>query len=77
MQLSWNYNYVDAGTALNENLCAAPDLVATDASIAWGKFYLYIRSLFMCVTDISNFSFLFLLPFLFHNHFQELPFGFG
>lgn len=36
MQLSWNYNYIDAGAALGVDLCASPDLVATDASVAWG-----------------------------------------
>ncbi|KAL7525544.1 hypothetical protein ACHAXR_001052, partial [Thalassiosira sp. AJA248-18] len=36
IQLSWNYNYIDAGAALNEDLCANPDLVATDPAIAWG-----------------------------------------
>ncbi|MCW7536811.1 chitinase [Aquabacterium sp. A7-Y] len=35
MQLSWNYNYKAAGDALGINLWANPDLVATDATIAW------------------------------------------
>ena len=33
IQLSWNYNYIDASKALTGNtttLCQAPDLVATD-----------------------------------------------
>jgi len=36
MQLSWNYNYIDAGAALGVDLCANPDLVATDAATGWG-----------------------------------------
>jgi len=36
IQLSWNYNYIDAGSALDVNLCANPDLVATDEAVAWG-----------------------------------------
>ncbi|KAL7531014.1 hypothetical protein ACHAXR_005283 [Thalassiosira sp. AJA248-18] len=36
IQLSWNYNYIDAGAALNEDLCTNPDLVATNDAIAWG-----------------------------------------
>ena len=36
IQLSWNYNYIDAGSALNVDLCANPDLVATDEVVSWG-----------------------------------------
>ena len=36
IQLSWNYNYIDAGLALNVDLCSEPDKVATDEAIAWG-----------------------------------------
>jgi chitodextrinase len=35
MQLSWNYNYRAAGNALGIDLWSNPDLVATDATIAW------------------------------------------
>ena len=35
MQLSHNYNYVDAGAALGVDLCANPDLVATNEEYAW------------------------------------------
>jgi len=37
LQLSWNYNYVDAGDALGVDLCANPDLVAADGEVAWGS----------------------------------------
>ena len=37
IQLSWNYNYIDAGNALGVDLCANPELVATDAAVAWGS----------------------------------------
>jgi hypothetical protein len=30
IQLSWNYNYIDAGAALDADFCANPELVATD-----------------------------------------------
>ena len=38
IQLSWNYNYIDASAALGlgDALCTNPDLVATDGQIAWG-----------------------------------------
>mmetsp|Transcript_10322 Transcript_10322/g.22982 ORF Transcript_10322/g.22982 Transcript_10322/m.22982 type:complete len:597 (-) Transcript_10322:109-1899(-) len=36
IQLSWNYNYIDAGAALSVDLCTNPDLVATDSVVAWG-----------------------------------------
>ena len=36
IQLSGNYNYYKAGAALNVDLCANPDLVATDPKVAWG-----------------------------------------
>ncbi|EGG23999.1 secreted chitinase [Cavenderia fasciculata] len=35
LQLSWNYNYADAGKALKYDLLNNPDLVATDAKISW------------------------------------------
>jgi predicted chitinase len=35
IQLSWNYNYRAAGNALGIDLWSNPDLVATDATIAW------------------------------------------
>lgn len=35
LQLSWNYNYKAAGDALGINLLNNPDLVATDAAVAW------------------------------------------
>lgn len=35
LQLSWNYNYSSAGLALGIDLLHNPDLVATDASVAW------------------------------------------
>jgi predicted chitinase len=35
MQLSWNYNYKDAGDALGLDLLNNPDLVANDPSVAW------------------------------------------
>jgi chitinase len=35
IQLSWNYNYCAAGTALGLNLQADPDLVARDSRVAW------------------------------------------
>mmetsp|Transcript_36733 Transcript_36733/g.77085 ORF Transcript_36733/g.77085 Transcript_36733/m.77085 type:complete len:113 (+) Transcript_36733:16-354(+) len=36
LQLSWNFNYIDAGAALNVDLCANPDLVASDEVVSWG-----------------------------------------
>ena len=36
IQLSWNYNYISAGDALGVDLCATPELVATDPAMAWG-----------------------------------------
>ena len=36
LQLTWNFNYIDAGAALNVDLCANPDLVATDEVVSWG-----------------------------------------
>ncbi|KAL7501924.1 hypothetical protein ACHAXN_000075, partial [Cyclotella atomus] len=39
IQLSWNYNYIDASKALTGSsvlLCQSPDLVATDPVYAWG-----------------------------------------
>ena len=41
IQLSWNYNYIDAGTALGVDLCTSPDLVATNPSIAWQSAFHY------------------------------------
>lgn len=35
MQLSWNVNYKSTGDAIGVNLLANPDLVATNATIAW------------------------------------------
>ena len=35
MQLSWNYNYGQAGAALGLNLLQQPSLVASDGTIAW------------------------------------------
>jgi predicted chitinase len=35
IQISWNYNYCAAGTALGIDLRAQPELVAQDATIAW------------------------------------------
>ena len=38
-QLSWNYNYRGASTALTgspETFCENPDLVATEEKYAWG-----------------------------------------
>ncbi|KAL7447854.1 hypothetical protein ACHAWC_000154, partial [Mediolabrus comicus] len=35
MQLSWNYNYIDAGAAIGVDLCANPDLVASNAEYTW------------------------------------------
>ena len=36
IQLSWNYNYIDAESALDVDLCASLDLVATDEAVSWG-----------------------------------------
>ena len=39
IQLSWNYNYIDASTALTgsaSTFCDAPDVVATNEAYAWG-----------------------------------------
>ena len=45
MQLSWNYNYIDAGGALGVDLCTSPDLVATNPSIAWqSAFHFWMTS---------------------------------
>ena len=35
LQISWNYNYGAAGTALGANLLANPAMVSSDATIAW------------------------------------------
>jgi predicted chitinase len=35
LQISWNYNYCSAGTALGYDLRAMPELVAQNATIAW------------------------------------------
>ncbi len=35
IQLSWDYNYAAAGTAIKADLLNNPDLVATNAAIAW------------------------------------------
>jgi predicted chitinase len=35
IQISWNYNYCSAGTALGIDLLAFPELVSQDATIAW------------------------------------------
>ncbi len=35
IQLSWDYNYAAAGSAIGVDLVNNPDLVATDAAIAW------------------------------------------
>ena len=35
IQLSWDYNYKAAGTAMGVDLLNSPDLVATDSAIAW------------------------------------------
>jgi predicted chitinase len=35
LQLSWNYNYCAAGSALGLNLQGDPDLVARDSRVAW------------------------------------------
>lgn len=35
IQLSWNYNYATAGNAMGVDLLNNPDLVATNAAIAW------------------------------------------
>ncbi|CAN1135172.1 Endochitinase At2g43610, partial [Linum perenne] len=35
LQLSWNYNYKDAGNANNFNGVQDPDIVARDPVIAW------------------------------------------
>jgi chitinase len=35
LQLSWNYNYCTAGRALGLNLWGNPDLVSTNATVAW------------------------------------------
>ncbi len=35
MQLSWNFNYGAAGSALGLNLLGNPDLVAQDSTVAW------------------------------------------
>ena len=35
IQLSWDYNYAAAGSAIKADLLNNPDLVATDAAIAW------------------------------------------
>jgi predicted chitinase/chitodextrinase len=35
MQLSWNFNYYAAGNALGIDLLHTPDLVKTDAAVAW------------------------------------------
>lgn len=45
MQLSWNYNYIDAGAALGVDLCTSPDLVATNSSVAWqSAFHFWMTS---------------------------------
>ena len=45
IQLSWNYNYFYAGAALNVDLCANPELVATDEQVMWGTtFYFWTSS---------------------------------
>ena len=37
LQLSWNYNYIDAATALAEDtLCDNPELIATNETMTWG-----------------------------------------
>jgi chitinase len=36
LQLSWNFNYKAAGDSLGVDLLDHPDLVSTDASVAWG-----------------------------------------
>jgi predicted chitinase len=35
LQISWNYNYCAAGSALGVDLVDDPDLVSTDATITW------------------------------------------
>lgn len=35
IQLSWNYNYGQAGKALGVDLLSQPELVATDATLSW------------------------------------------
>ena len=35
IQISWNYNYCTAGDALGYNLRQQPELVATNATVAW------------------------------------------
>ncbi|RHY48509.1 hypothetical protein DYB30_007236 [Aphanomyces astaci] len=35
IQLSWNYNYKDFGKAVNLDLVASPELVATDYDLVW------------------------------------------
>ncbi|RQM26048.1 hypothetical protein B5M09_012121 [Aphanomyces astaci] len=35
IQLSWNYNYEDFGKAVNLDLVASPELVATDYDLVW------------------------------------------
>jgi predicted chitinase len=35
IQLSWNFNYKAAGDYIGQNLLNSPDLVATNATIAW------------------------------------------
>ncbi len=45
MQLSWNYNYASAGSALRADLLHYPDLVATNSRIAWGTaIWFWMRS---------------------------------
>jgi predicted chitinase len=35
LQISWNYNYCSAGAALGYDLRAQPELVSTNATVAW------------------------------------------
>ena len=37
LQLSHNYNYIDAGTAIDADLCETPDLIATDEEVGWAS----------------------------------------
>ncbi|CEG39084.1 acidic partial [Plasmopara halstedii] len=49
LQLSWNYNYLLAGKALDLDLLNNPDLVATDTTVTW------MTALWFWMTPPSNY----------------------